>query len=94
MRRRLRDLDSVGPATLDDLARLGIRTVSSLARARPENLYERLCALEGRSVDICVLDVLRCAHAQAVDPELPSERRTWWYWSRRRKSAAGASPDR
>ena len=36
--------------------------------------------------DICVLDVFRCAVAQAKNPRLPAAQRNWWYWSRLRKS--------
>jgi hypothetical protein len=33
-----------------------------------------------------MMDVLSAAIAQAQDPGLPKEKRTWWYWSRIRKS--------
>jgi hypothetical protein len=86
--RRLRDLEGVGPATLDDLHRLGVRSVDDLARRDPEALYRRLGALEGKRPDPCCLDVFRSAVAQANDPDLPAPMRTWWWWSRRRKAAA------
>jgi hypothetical protein len=70
---------------LRDLERLKIRSVQQLARANPERLYERLAELDGRAHDICVLDVFRCAVAQARNPKLPAAQRNWWYWSRRRK---------
>lgn len=83
-KRQLRDLSSVGPATVRDFERLGIRTVAELARRNPEKLYEQLCAATGQSQDICVLDVFRCAVAQARNPRLPAAQRQWWYWSRKR----------
>jgi predicted RecB family nuclease len=83
--RELADLDSIGPAMLRDFDRLGIRTVAELARRNPEKLYEQLCAITGQSQDICVLDVFRCAVAQARNPRLPAAQRQWWYWSRQRK---------
>lgn len=86
--RRLSDLTSVGKATLADLDELGVRTVDALAAAQPEELYLQLCELAGTRVDLCALDVLRAAHAQAVDPDLPAEDRKWWTWSRRRKLSA------
>ncbi len=80
-----RDLRGVGPATARDLERLGIRTVKALAAADPDALFVRLRELAGGRLDPCVLDVLRCAVAQARDPDLPAERRDWWWWSRARK---------
>lgn len=82
--RRLAELESVGPATLRDFERLGIRTVGQLARRNPERLYERLCQITGQAQDICCLDVFRAAVAQARHPRLPAEQKRWWYWSRRR----------
>ena len=83
--RQIRELVSVGPATLRDLDALGIATLEDLARSDPEDLYRRLCALRGLPVDICCLDVFRCAVAQARDPGLPGHLRLWWSWSRLRK---------
>jgi nucleotidyltransferase/DNA polymerase involved in DNA repair len=88
--RRLRELRSVGPATVRDLALLGITSVPALAACEPDALYDRLCAATGVRHDPCVRDVLAAAVAQARDPALPAEQRDWWYWSRRRKAAQGA----
>lgn len=85
--RKLAALGSVGPATLRDFEKLGVRSVEDLARRSPEKLYEQLCALTGRPVDICCLDVFRCAVAQARNPRLPPAQRRWWYWSRQRLKA-------
>ena len=84
--RKLADLAGIGPAMLGDFARLGIRSVAELARQSPEKMYERMAALDGRAHDICVLDVFRCAVAQARNPRLAPAKRNWWYWSRRRKA--------
>lgn len=83
--RTLEDLYGVGPATLDDFQRLGIHSVEQLASANAHELYNRLSLLTGQQPDICCLDVFYCTIAQARDPELPEEKRQWWYWSRRRK---------
>lgn len=84
--RQLRDLVSIGPAMLRDFELLGIGSVAQLARANPERLYEKLCRLTGKSVDICCLDVFTAAVAQARNPRLPAAQRQWWYWSRQRKA--------
>jgi hypothetical protein len=84
--RRLRDLYSVGPATVCDLKCLGITRVEQLVGKDARKLYDRLGRLSGKRYDPCVLDVLSAAIAQAQDPGLPEEKRKWWYWSRIRKS--------
>ena len=89
--RKLGDLDGIGGAMLQDLDQLGIQTVAELARAEPEQLYRELSRLTGRQQDICVLDVFRCAVAQARDPQLPADQRQWWWWSRRRKAFSAAA---
>lgn len=86
--RQLKDLLSVGPATLRDLARLGIHSLPQLAEQQPEKMYTRLKRLTGRPQDICLLDVFEAAVAQARNRRLPVEQCQWWYWSRRRKSSA------
>lgn len=83
--RLLQDLRSVGPATLADFALLKIRTVEELSRQDPSALYRRLGRLTGKKQDVCVLDTLTAAVAQARDPKLPPEKCNWWYWSRQRK---------
>ena len=85
--RQLLDLVSVGPATVRDLHRLNVTTVSALAECDAVNLYRRLCDITGVRQDPCVKDVFDAAIAQARDPDLPEEKKQWHYWSRRRKRA-------
>lgn len=85
--RQLRDLVSVGPATVADLNLLGVHTVAQLAEHEPLALYEELCARTGARHDPCCLDVFCAAVAQARDPQLPEEQRNWWYWSRLRRGS-------
>jgi len=87
--RRLRDLVSVGPATLRDFEMLGVRNVTQLARRKPAELYEAMCRITGQRQDPCLLDVFSAAVAQARDPLLPAEKCQWWYWSRLRKAGNG-----
>jgi nucleotidyltransferase/DNA polymerase involved in DNA repair len=84
--KQLDDLISVGPATVRDLNSLGIRSIPQLARANPEKLYSKLCRLRGQRMDPCCLDVFSAAVAQARNPNLPTEKCVWWYWSRQRKA--------
>lgn len=85
--RELRNLDGIGPAMLQDFEKLGVKNMRELARRSPEKLYEQLCKITRQSQDICVLDVFRCAVAQARNPRLPAAQRNWWYWSRLRKKS-------
>ena len=71
---------------LHDFELLGVRSVGELARENPDELYARLSRLTDRSQDICVLDVFRCAVAQARDPQLPLDQCQWWWWSRQRRA--------
>jgi nucleotidyltransferase/DNA polymerase involved in DNA repair len=84
--RQLRDLYSVGPATVRDLKALEITRVEQLVGQDARKLYDRLGRLSGKRCDPCMMDVLSAAIAQAQDPDLPKEKRKWWYWSRIRKS--------
>ena len=86
--RKLEDLVSVGPATLEDFRLLGVESVAQLARSEPAELFERLCALRKCRIDVCCLDVFTAAVAQARNPHLPAEKRKWWYWSGVRKRRA------
>ncbi len=76
--RSLASLPGVGPATERDLTALGIREVGDLKGRDPEVLYRELQAIEGGSLDRCVLYVLRCAvywaRAETPDPSLDR----WW----------------
>lgn len=87
--RQLADLVSIGPVMLRDFERLGIRSVTQLARRNPHRLYEELVRATGQPQDICCLDVFCAAVAQARNPRLPAKQRQWWYWSRRRKARDG-----
>ena len=92
--RQLKDLSSVGPATLADFALLKIGSVAELRRRSPQRMYDQLCRLKRQRLDPCCLDVLVAAVAQARDPDLPIEQRQWWYWSKVRKRQANARPVR
>ncbi len=85
MERALKDLCSVGKATLKDFEVLGIKTVKQLVTQDATDLYERLCKITKLTHDPCCLDVFRAAIEQAKNPNLAKEKCQWWYWSRKRK---------
>lgn len=84
--RQLKDLVSVGPAMLEDFELLGIKNVVQLRLRSPQRMYQDLCRMKGQRIDPCCLDVFVAAVAQAKDPDLPIEKRQWWYWSKVRKA--------
>lgn len=88
-KRRLRDLTSVGPATLADFEDLGITEVDHLIDKDARELFERLQQLRGQKVDPCCEDVFRTAIEQARNPDLPKQKQQWHYWSKLRKRQAG-----
>ncbi len=71
----------VGPSIEGDLLRLGVKTPEMLARSDPQDLFDRLCRLEGKKVDRCVLYVFRCAVYCCKTPWPDPERAKWWNWS-------------
>lgn len=89
----LHGLRSIGPASLKDFDLLGVTSLDDLSGRDPQELYDALCRLKGQKVDICCLDVMHCAVAQARNPHLPPEQRDWFWWSRNRKAIPdGTSP--
>lgn len=84
-RKKLTTLRSIGKAAEKDFALLGINWVDELVGRDELSLYNELCQKTGVRHDPCVLDVFRCAVAQAENPELPAEQKDWWYWSTIRK---------
>ena len=86
MQRQLKQLISVGSATLGDLALLGIHSVTELREKKPYALYQQLIELTRKNHDICVVDVFAAAIAQARNPYLAKEKCQWWYWSKLRKA--------
>lgn len=88
----LQELGSVGPATAKDFILLGFTKPEELRGQDAQKLYERLCKLTNSKQDPCVLDVLRCAIAQAENPRLPEKWKNWWAWTPYRDLAKGSLP--
>jgi hypothetical protein len=77
----------VGPVIAGDLIRLGITRLEDLAGRDPDQLYEALCALDGRRHDPCMRDVFSAVVSYA-DGE---EARPWWAFTPARKARDGQS---
>jgi hypothetical protein len=80
----LTSIPNVGPAIARKLERLGVHEPTDLRGQDADELFERLCALDGRRHDPCLLDTF---HA-AVDVADGKPARPWWEYSRERKAAA------
>jgi len=76
----LTEIPGIGKKLSDDLNRLGIRKISDLKNKDPQNLYGRMCRMEGKSVDRCVLYVFRCAVYYASNNSHDKRLLKWWNW--------------
>jgi len=85
--RNLEALPNVGPAVAKKLELLGINDERDLRDQDPDVLFERLCAIEGRSHDPCLLDTFTAV----VDHVRGAPARPWWDYSRQRKAAEAAA---
>jgi hypothetical protein len=80
----LRILPNVGPAISRMLQRVGIEHADQLQGADANELYARLCEVDGQRHDPCVLDTFTAV----VDFANGAPARPWWYYSRLRKADA------
>jgi predicted flap endonuclease-1-like 5' DNA nuclease len=78
-------IPNVGPATAEDLVRLGVDSPDGLETADADELYKRLCELDGRRHDPCTRDVFAAAIAYVRD----GVERPWWAFSHQRKPDDG-----
>ena len=83
---RLQDLANVGPAVERMLGRLGVTAPAQLAGQDPYELFERLCAVDGRRHDPCLLDTFM----SAVDQADGKPARPWWEYAPERKRSLAA----
>jgi hypothetical protein len=83
---RLTAIPNVGPAVARRLLRLEITGPEDLRGRDPEELFARLCALDGERHDPCLLDTFTAAVAFADG----APRRPWWEFSRERKASERA----
>ena len=80
----LRKLPNIGPAMARKLTRLGVEQAEDLRGRDPGELFDRLCELDGRLHDPCVLDTFTAV----VDYANGAPARPWWFYSRERKARA------
>lgn len=78
----LSELANVGPAFLKKFELLGIDSVEQLGQQSADDLYLRLCHLEGERLDPCVHDVLAATVHQAETGEAMD----WWAFTDVRKA--------
>jgi hypothetical protein len=86
-------IPNVGPAVARYLRRLDVVTLSDLRGRDPHELFDRLCAIDGRRYDPCLLDTF----VAAVEFADGAPARPWWEYSRERKAglrSGAARPDR
>jgi hypothetical protein len=82
----LTTIRNVGPAVARTLNRLGIASIDDLRGRDGEELYERLCELDGERHDPCLLDTFVAVAVYANGgPDRP-----WWEYSRERKERTRA----
>ena len=83
---QLQALANVGPAVERMLGRLGVTAPAQLAGQDPYELFERLCAVDGRRHDPCLLDTFM----SAVDQADGKPARPWWEYTPERKRSLAA----
>ena len=70
----------VGKSIARDVLSLGYFSVDDLDGANPEEMYSKLCVLQGGHLDRCVLYVFRCAVYFAENDVRDPELLKWWNW--------------
>jgi hypothetical protein len=78
----LTSVPNIGPAVARKLQRLGLQQAGDLRGRDPQELYDRLCALDRQRHDPCLLDTFVAAVAFADG----GPARPWWEFSRERKA--------
>ena len=76
----LREIPGVGPAMEARLLRLGFDSVASLKGQDPEMMYQADRAINGGTLDRCVLYVYRLAVYYADNDVRDPEKLKWWRW--------------
>jgi hypothetical protein len=77
----LTGLMGVGAAVARYLRRAGISHINQLVGQEPIAIFDRMCAVDGRRHDPCLLDTVM----SAVDQAEGQPARPWWQYTARRK---------
>lgn len=77
----LQEIPNVGPATAEDLLRLGVRKLEDLKARDPLEMYDAISRLDGVRHDPCVIDVFMAVvhHAKT------GHAKPWWNFTAARK---------
>ena len=81
--KELKTIPGVGEAIARDFLKLGIRKIADLKGKNPEKLYQKLCVLEQRHIDRCMLYVMRSAVYFASHKKHNPKLLLWWNWKDR-----------
>ncbi len=78
--KELKQILGVGDSIANDLFVVGIKSINDLKRENPELLYEKLCKIQNKRIDRCVLYVFREAVYYASNRKHKPELLKWWNW--------------
>jgi hypothetical protein len=83
----LRSLMNVGPAVAGHLMDLGVRSIATLAKQDPDELFRRLQRRIGKASDPCLHDTF----SAIIHEARTGEKTPWFAWTaeRKRRVAAG-----
>ncbi len=96
MRGRAQDellaLPNVGPSVREDLRRLGVNSLATLAEQDADELYVRIGRMDGRLHDPCLWDTF----AAIIDMARGGGKVMWWEFTpvRKARQAKGDFPSR
>lgn len=76
----LRSIPGIGARLAAMLESIGVRRVSDLKGASPEELYAKLEETTGAHIDRCVLYAFRNAVYFASHQRHDPAKLKWWYW--------------
>ncbi|MDD5224475.1 MAG: helix-hairpin-helix domain-containing protein [bacterium] len=76
----LQSVPSIGPSMEKKLISIGINRVRDLKGKNPESLYRKLCEMNKKQIDRCVLYSFRCAVYFSETPNPKPQLLKWWNW--------------
>ncbi len=74
------EVPGIGKSIKQDLQKLGIKQVEDLKNKDPQALYNKLCELENKPLDRCLLYTFRCAVYYASHAKHDPVKLKWWNW--------------